>query len=99
MYSKTINDTVFVAYSLGNFLSNQYWRYTDAGVILKLIHYRKIITKNTTCSFKDANYLCQLGFIEAMEVKKCIFYFQLEWASDSTKLPQFFECNLTNKKC
>ena len=34
LYSSAINDTAFVAYSLGNFLSNQYWRYTDAGVIL-----------------------------------------------------------------
>lgn len=29
-------DSVFIAYSLGNFISNQYWRYTDAGVILNL---------------------------------------------------------------
>ncbi|MHB1687784.1 MAG: CapA family protein [Ignavibacteriaceae bacterium] len=34
-------DTGFVAYSLGNFISNQRWRYSDAGVILTLI-----ITKN-----------------------------------------------------
>ncbi|MFH1160831.1 MAG: CapA family protein [bacterium] len=29
-------DTGFVAFSLGNFISNQYWRYTDAGVILQV---------------------------------------------------------------
>lgn len=29
-------DTGFVAYSLGNFLSNQRWRYSDAGVILNI---------------------------------------------------------------
>jgi poly-gamma-glutamate capsule biosynthesis protein CapA/YwtB (metallophosphatase superfamily) len=29
-------DSVFIAYSLGNFISNQKWRYTDAGVILNL---------------------------------------------------------------
>ncbi|MCA6363965.1 MAG: CapA family protein [Bacteroidetes bacterium] len=29
-------DTGLVAWSLGNFISNQYWRYTDAGVILTL---------------------------------------------------------------
>lgn len=29
-------DTGFVAYSLGNFLSNQRWRYSDAGVIINL---------------------------------------------------------------
>jgi poly-gamma-glutamate capsule biosynthesis protein CapA/YwtB (metallophosphatase superfamily) len=43
-YFKTTNpnfDTGFVAYSLGNFISNQRWRYSDAGVILTLN-----ITKN-----------------------------------------------------
>lgn len=39
-------DTGFVAYSLGNFISNQYWRYTDAGVILN-ITLEKNFTKNT----------------------------------------------------
>ncbi|MCB9232314.1 MAG: CapA family protein [Bacteroidia bacterium] len=29
-------DTGFVAWSMGNFISNQYWRYTDAGLILNL---------------------------------------------------------------
>ncbi|MHB8578805.1 MAG: CapA family protein [Ignavibacteriaceae bacterium] len=43
-YFKTTDpnmDTGFVAYSLGNFISNQRWRYSDAGVILTLY-----ITKN-----------------------------------------------------
>lgn len=38
-------DTGFVAYSLGNFVSNQYWRYTDAGVILN-IKLEKNFSKN-----------------------------------------------------
>lgn len=29
-------DSGFVAWGLGNFISNQYWRYTDAGVILDI---------------------------------------------------------------
>ncbi|MFB3057204.1 MAG: CapA family protein [Ignavibacteriaceae bacterium] len=29
-------DTGFVAYSLGNFISNQRWRYSEAGVIIKI---------------------------------------------------------------
>lgn len=33
---QNIKDSILVAYSLGNFISNQYWRYTDAGVILSL---------------------------------------------------------------
>ena len=45
-YFKTVNaniDTGFVAYSLGNFISNQKWRYSDAGVILTID-----ISKNIT---------------------------------------------------
>jgi len=38
-------DTGFVAFSLGNFLSNQRWRYSDAGVILT-IKITKDLTKN-----------------------------------------------------
>ncbi len=33
---KSVFDSVFVAYSLGNFISNQQWRYSDAGGILTL---------------------------------------------------------------
>lgn len=36
----------FVAYSLGNFISNQRWRYSDAGLILNL-EIKKDIIKNT----------------------------------------------------
>lgn len=36
-------DTGFVAYSLGNFISNQRWRYSDAGLILNIN-----LTKNFT---------------------------------------------------
>ncbi|HXC05630.1 MAG TPA: CapA family protein, partial [Bacteroidia bacterium] len=39
-------DTGIVAWSLGNFISNQYWRYTDAGLIFTLT-LRKNITKGT----------------------------------------------------
>lgn len=57
-YFKTNNgklDSGFVAYSLGNFLSNQRWRYSDAGVILQL----EISKKKTTDSvyLKNVSYL------------------------------------------
>lgn len=39
-------DTGFVAYGLGNFLSNQYWRYADAGVIVS-VELTRNVTKNT----------------------------------------------------
>jgi poly-gamma-glutamate capsule biosynthesis protein CapA/YwtB (metallophosphatase superfamily) len=86
IYSQAINDTVFVAYSLGNFLSNQYWRYTDAGVILKL-KIQKNYTKNTT-SFKEANYLPTWVY-RGDGTKKMHILFPAQWASDTAKLPPF----------
>lgn len=57
-YFKTQNaklDTGFVAYSLGNFISNQRWRYSDAGVILNLS-----ITKNL---LTDSVYISSVGYL------------------------------------
>ncbi len=93
LYSSAINDTAFVAYSLGNFLSNQYWRYTDAGVILKLT-IQKNVTKNTT-SFKSANYLPTWVY-RGDGSKKMHILFPAQWANDSTKLPLFL--NVSHKQ-
>jgi len=52
-YFKTNNanlDTGFVAYSLGNFISNQRWRYSDAGVILKIKVSKNILTDSVYLS-------------------------------------------------
>ncbi len=86
VYSKTINDTAFVAYSLGNFLSNQYWRYTDAGVILK-VTVKKNMTKNVT-SFRHADYIPTWVY-RGDGAKKMHILFPSEWGSDTTKLPLF----------
>lgn len=48
-------DTGFVAYSLGNFISNQRWRYSDAGVILKIKVSKNILTDSVYLS--DVSYL------------------------------------------
>ncbi len=48
-------DTGFVAWGMGNFLSNQYWRYADAGVIVNL-SLTKSVTKNTI-RISSASYL------------------------------------------
>ncbi len=45
----------FVAYSLGNFISNQTWRYSDCGVILNFT-----IAKNL---MRDSTYLAKISFI------------------------------------
>jgi hypothetical protein len=86
MYSEAIKDTAFIAYSLGNFLSNQYWRYTDAGVILRLI-IQKNYTKHTT-EFKSADYLPTWVY-RGDGAKKMHILFPAQWATDSTKLPAF----------
>ena len=86
VYSEAIKDTAFVAYSLGNFLSNQYWRYTDAGVILKLV-----IQKNHTkkqVSFKEASFFPTWVY-RGDGAKKMHILFPAQWGIDSTKLPTF----------
>ncbi|MCL5029728.1 MAG: CapA family protein [Bacteroidetes bacterium] len=48
-------DTGFVDYSLGNFVSNQRWRYSDAGLILNLF-----LTKNLTT---NSIYISKVTYI------------------------------------
>jgi len=57
-YFKTQNgniDTGFVAYSLGNFISNQRWRYSDAGVILNIELTKNV--NNNTARISDVSYI------------------------------------------
>jgi len=57
-YFKTNNtnlDSGFIAYSMGNFVSNQRWRYSDAGVILNLE-----ISKNI---FADSVFISEINYI------------------------------------
>lgn len=48
-------DSGFVAYSMGNFISNQRWRYSDAGVILNIKISKNILTDSIYIS--EVNYL------------------------------------------
>ena len=57
-YFKTENaklDTGLIAYSMGNFISNQRWRYSDAGVILSITLAKNILTDSVYIS--DVEYL------------------------------------------
>jgi poly-gamma-glutamate capsule biosynthesis protein CapA/YwtB (metallophosphatase superfamily) len=57
-YFKTNNtklDSGFVAYSMGNFVSNQRWRYSDAGVILNIE-----ISKNI---MSDSIYISEVSYL------------------------------------
>jgi poly-gamma-glutamate capsule biosynthesis protein CapA/YwtB (metallophosphatase superfamily) len=51
----TMIDSGFVAYSMGNFISNQRWRYSDAGVILNIQISKNIFTDSVFIS--DVSYL------------------------------------------
>lgn len=55
MTNNTKLDSGFIAYSIGNFISNQRWRYSDAGVILNIQ-----ISKN---QFTDSVYLSNINYI------------------------------------
>ena len=48
-------DSGFVAYSMGNFISNQRWRYSDAGLLLNIK-----ISKNI---FSDSVYISQVNYL------------------------------------
>ena len=48
-------DSGFVAYSMGNFISNQRWRYSDAGVILNIQ-----LSKNR---FTDSVYISEVSYL------------------------------------
>lgn len=57
-YFETYNanlDTGFIVYSLGNFISNQQWRYSDAGVILNIDLTKNF--KNDSIFISDINYI------------------------------------------
>lgn len=48
-------DSVFIAYSLGNFISNQRWRYSDASVILTVVLQKNLNSGRLT--IKDVEFL------------------------------------------
>jgi poly-gamma-glutamate synthesis protein (capsule biosynthesis protein) len=53
--NETKLDSGFVAYSMGNFISNQRWRYSDAGLILNIK-----ISKNI---LSDSIYIGEVGYL------------------------------------
>ena len=70
-YFKTENaklDTGLIAYSMGNFISNQRWRYSDAGVILSITLAKNILKDSVYIS--DVQYLPTWVFKGEIEGKK-----------------------------
>jgi len=73
-------DSGFVAYSMGNFISNQRWRYSDAGVILNIQ-----ISKN---KFTDSVYLSDVSYLPTW-----VFKGQTEKGREYIILPSQIEAN------
>lgn len=82
-------DTGFVAYSLGNFISNQYWRYTDAGVILTL-HIEKNFTKNKY-RIKEVRFIPTWVYRGTNPAKKMHIVFPAEMYQADSLLPAFLD--------
>jgi len=86
-FFKTVNgglDSGLVAFSLGNFFSNQYWRYTDAGVILTVG-----IEKNTgtgKLSIREVNYLPTWVYRGTNPEKRVHIIFPAEQAATDTSI-------------
>lgn len=88
------HETSFVAYSLGNFLSNQYWRYTDAGVILTLHLQKNILQKKT--HFVSAEYLPTWVY-RGDGGKKQHIIFPADMVNDTIMLPEFLHSSHIQK--
>jgi poly-gamma-glutamate capsule biosynthesis protein CapA/YwtB (metallophosphatase superfamily) len=83
-------DTGIVAWSLGNFISNQYWRYTDAGVIFTLT-LRKNVTQNKYLK-PEADYFPTWVYrgMDARMRKHIVFPAQMA-LTDSLSLPPYVD--------
>ncbi len=79
-------DSVFVIYSMGNFISNQRWRYSDGGVIVN-IDLAKNVTKDSTF-VKDYSYLPVWVFKGRIKGKKR--YLILPLSKERLKKPPAF---------
>ncbi|MBC7861709.1 MAG: CapA family protein [Bacteroidia bacterium] len=88
-------DTAFVAWSLGNFFSNQNKRYTDAGVIVT-IHLQKNFTQNTKRIAKAEFFPTWVYRGEKTENKRHII-FPAEIYSKKEKIPAYLDSSLVQK--
>jgi poly-gamma-glutamate capsule biosynthesis protein CapA/YwtB (metallophosphatase superfamily) len=88
-------DSSFVAYSLGNFISNQYWRYTDAGVILNLKVRRN--PANGKITVHSANYLPTWVYRGEKPSMKQHIVLPCEFAFNKELTPAFVDSGMIKK--
>ena len=77
-------DSGFVAYSLGNFFSNQYWRYTDAGVILTIELEKNMATGRI--AIRNVDYLPTWVYRGLNPARKMHIIFPAERAAGDTTI-------------
>jgi poly-gamma-glutamate synthesis protein (capsule biosynthesis protein) len=87
-------DTGLIAYSLGNFISNQRWRYSDAGVILNIEITKNVI--NDSIFISDINFIPTWVYKGEINSKKEYLIFPCEIAFSDT-IPAFLDSNSINK--
>ena len=75
-------DSGFVAYSLGNFISNQRWRYSDAGVILNIQISKNLFTDSVYIN--DINYIPTWVFKGNTENGKEYIILPAQFSNDTT---------------
>ena len=75
-------DSGFVAYSLGNFISNQRWRYSDAGVILNIQISKNLFTNSVYIN--DINYIPTWVFKGNTENGKEYIILPAQFSNDTT---------------
>mgnify|MGYP003340062555 FL=1 len=84
-----------ISWSLGNFLSNQNKRYTDAGVILSL-HLKKNFDQHKSY-FGNVEYLPTWVYRGERSAKKMHIVFPAEWSVNNKHLPDYLDNELMNK--
>lgn len=88
-------DSGVVAWSLGNFVSNQYWRYTDAGLIFNVT-----IEKNHTTgkkTLKQTEYIPTWVYRGYDPSEKRYFVVPATWCGDS--LPAWMNAESQRRMC
>lgn len=81
-------DTGLIAYSLGNFISNQRWRYSDAGVILNIELTKNII--NNSIFISNINFIPTWVYKGEINDKKEYLILPCEIAFNDT-IPSFLD--------
>jgi poly-gamma-glutamate synthesis protein (capsule biosynthesis protein) len=89
-------DSGVVAWSLGNFVSNQYWRYTDAGLIFNVTIEKNQVTGKKT--LKKTEYIPTWVYRGYDQSEKRYFVVPATWCGNDS-LPQWMNEESKKRMC